>query len=65
MNSKTAKRLRKLARNEMATDQGVQERELVVARVRGHDRVINEPNTNRAMYRSLKSAYMQVMHRQS
>lgn len=60
MNSKTAKRLRKMARLEMATDHDVQERELVVARRRGHDVVVNNPNTNRAMYLSLKSAYRQV-----
>lgn len=63
MNGKTAKRLRKMARMEMSGDQGVQERELVIARRHGNDVVINNPNTNRAMYLSLKSALRQVMHK--
>ncbi len=63
MNSKTAKRLRRMARAEMSGDKGVVERELVVARVNGHDRVINNPNSSRAMYLALKSAMRQVMHK--
>lgn len=57
MNGKKAKLMRKLAREEMMTDKGVVERELVIARVRGHDRVVNEPISVRAMHRQLKSAY--------
>lgn len=57
MNGKIAKRLRKMAREEMMTDKGVVERELVIARVRGHDRVVNEPISVRAMHQQLKSAY--------
>lgn len=57
MNGKMAKRLRRLAREEMMTDRGVVERELVIARVRGHDRVVNEPISVRAMNQQLKSAY--------
>lgn len=57
MNGKIAKRLRKMAREEMMTDKGVVERELVIARVRGHDRVVNEPISVRAMHKHLKSAY--------
>lgn len=57
MNGKIAKRLRKIAREEMMTDKGVVERELVIARVRGHDRVVNEPISVRAMHKHLKSAY--------
>lgn len=63
MNSKRAKALRRMARFEMATDQGVSERELVVARKKGNDIVINNPNTTRAMYLNLKSAYAQVTRR--
>ena len=57
MNGKMAKRLRKMAREEMTTDRGVVERELVVAKVHGHDRVVNEPISVRAMHQQLKSAY--------
>ena len=60
MNQKKSKQLRRMARQEMSSDHEIQERELMVARVRGNDRVINNPNTNRAMYLSLKSAYKQV-----
>lgn len=63
MNGKQARRLRKMARNEMATDQGIVDRELVVANVKGHDRVINNPNSDRAMYLALKSAVRRVLHR--
>lgn len=57
MNSKTAKRLRKMAKIEMETDAGIVDRELVLARKRGHDVVINNPNSTRAMYLALKGAY--------
>ena len=57
MNGKMAKRLRRMAREEMAGDKGLVERELVVARVAGHDRVINEPSSVRAMNLHLKAAY--------
>lgn len=57
MNQKMAKRLRKLARDEMSANGNVVERELVLARVHGGDRVINEPMSNRAMYLKLKWAY--------
>lgn len=60
MNSKRAKTLRRMARIEMFGDQDVKDREIVVARQHGHDVLINNPNTNRAMYRSLKSAYHQL-----
>ena len=63
MNSKRAKTLRRMAKIEMATDQGASERELVVARKKGSDIVINNPNTTRAMYLHLKSAYAQVTRR--
>jgi hypothetical protein len=62
MNSKQAKTLRRMARLEMSGDQGVQEREIVIARKNGHDVLVNNPGTNRAMYRSLKLAYLQVTH---
>lgn len=57
MNQKMAKRLRRMARDEMAGDRGRVERELVIARVRGHDQVVNEPISDRAMYLKLKDAY--------
>ena len=57
MNGKKAKLLRRMAREEMAGDKGLVERELVVARVQGHDRVVNEPISVRAMHRHLKTAY--------
>lgn len=63
MNQKLSKRLRRMARTEMSGDKGVVERELIVARVKGHDRIINNPNSNRAMYLSLKSALRQVAHK--
>lgn len=59
MRASVAKRLRKMARFEM---QG-QDRELVLARKRGSDIVINEPSTNRAMYLALKGAYNTVRHK--
>lgn len=52
-----AKRLRKLAKLEMSSNKETVDRELVLARVRGHDRVINEPMTVRAFYLKLKDAY--------
>lgn len=57
MNGKLAKRLRKLAKLEMSANAETVERELVVARVRSHDRIINEPLTVRAFYIQLKDAY--------
>lgn len=57
MNGKLAKRLRQMAREEMAGDRGVVDRELKVARVKGHDRVVNEPLSVRAMHLQLKGAY--------
>ena len=57
MNGKKSKLLRRLARAEMAGDKGVVERELVIARVQGHDRIVNEPISVRAMHLSLKNAY--------
>lgn len=61
MNAKKAKRLRKMAEIEMYSNKENVPRELVVARVRGHDRVINEPMSTRAMYLKLKSAYGNLM----
>lgn len=60
MNGKTAKKLRRMAREEMAMDRqmyGARDRELVVANVRGHDRVINDPMTERGFTLRLKKAY--------
>lgn len=54
---KVSKRLRKLAKLEMSGNAQTVDRELVLARVRGADRVINEPLTVRAFYLKLKSAY--------
>ena len=62
MNSKKSKMLRRMARDEMATDRhmyGAKERELVVANIRGHDRVINDPMTERGFTLQLKKAYKQ------
>jgi hypothetical protein len=57
MNGKMAKRLRKLAKFEMSANAETIDRELVLATVRGHDRVINEPMSVRAFYLKLKDAY--------
>ncbi len=57
MNGKKAKTLRRMAREEMVGDNGVVDRELKVARVRGADRIINEPLSVRAMNLQLKKAY--------
>lgn len=57
MNGKKAKILRRMAREEMAGDKHVVDRELKVAKVRGAYRVINEPLSNRAMNLQLKKAY--------
>ncbi len=57
MNGKMAKRLRKLAKLEMSSNAETVDRELVLARVRGHDRVVNEPLSVRAFYLKLKGAY--------
>ena len=57
MNQKMAKRLRKLAKFEMSANAETIERELVLARIKNADRVINEPLTVRAYYLKLKDAY--------
>lgn len=57
MNQKKAKKLRKMAEVEMFSNKENVPRELVVATIRGHDRVINEPMSTRAMYLKLKTAY--------
>lgn len=59
MNQKKAKALRRMARAEMAANPNSVERELLVATIRGHDRVINEPLSVRAMHQHLKRAYKQ------
>jgi hypothetical protein len=61
MNGKTAKKLRKMARIEMAGNRESVERELVIATIRGHDRVINEPLSVRAMSQHLKTAYKRTV----
>lgn len=63
MNARKSKLLRRMARFEMSADAQSVDRELIVARIRGHDRVINEPNSNRAMYQNLKFAYKTVKPR--
>lgn len=65
MNGKTAKKLRRMAREELAMDRqmyGAKDRELVVANVRGHDRVINDPMTERSFTLQLKKAYKESRH---
>lgn len=57
MNGKKARRLRKMAEIEMYSNKENVPRELVVARIKGHDRVINEPMSTRFMYLKLKRAY--------
>jgi hypothetical protein len=57
MNGKMARRLRKLAKLEMSSNKETVDRELVLARVRGADRVVNEPLSVRAFYLKLKDAY--------
>jgi len=57
MNGKKARALRKMADIEMRTNKETVPRELVIATIKGHDRVINEPMSNRAMYLHLKTAY--------
>ena len=51
-----AKRLRRLAREEMSGD-NVPDEELVLARVRGHDRVVHNPGSVKAMELALKKSY--------
>ncbi len=58
MNAKKARALRKMAAIEMYTNKENVPRELVVATIKGHDRVINEPMSTRAMYLQLKRAYV-------
>lgn len=60
MNQKRAKALRRMAKIEMSGDAGNQDRELVIARRRGHDVVINNPSTTRAMYLALKNSFNRV-----
>lgn len=62
MNGKMSKRLRKLAKAEMAGNASAVDRELVLARVKNSDRVINEPMSVRAFYRALKDAYSESVH---
>ena len=65
MNGKKAKTLRRIAREEMAMDRqmyGAKDRELVVANVRGHDRIINDPMTDRGFTLQLKKAYKESRH---
>ena len=60
MNGKKAKTLRRIAREEMAMDRqmyGAKDRELVVTNVRGHDRIINDPMTERGFTLQLKKAF--------
>lgn len=60
MNQKKAKALRRMARDEMALDRtmyGAKDRELVIAHIKGHDRVINDPTTVRGMTLALKASY--------
>lgn len=57
MNGKLSKRLRKMAKLEMSANAQTIDRELVIARVKGHDRLINEPLSVRAFYGKLKEAY--------
>ena len=56
MNGKQSKRLRRMAAEEMSGD-GPPKRELVIARFRGHDRIINEPLSVHAFTKHLKRAY--------
>jgi len=61
-----AKRLRRMARDEMSADRavyGAKDRELVVARIKGHDRVINDPMTERGFTLQLKKAFKQQQRR--
>lgn len=65
MNGKKAKALRRIAHEEMAMDRqmyGAKDRELVVANVRGHDRVINDPMTERGFTLQLKKEYKESRH---
>ena len=55
MNGKRAKAIRNLAIDSAPLDAGM--RELVIARRRGRDVVINHPNSVRAMERALKKAF--------
>ncbi len=50
-----------MARIEMAGNAQSVERELVLATIKGHDRVINEPLSVRAMSQHLKTAYKRVV----
>jgi hypothetical protein len=65
MNGKKARALRKMATVEMYSNKENVPRELVVARIKGHDRVINEPMSTRAMYLRLKTAYGVALRRQA
>ena len=65
MNGKKARALRKMAEVEMYSNKENVDRELVVARIKGHDRVINEPLSTRAMYLRLKGAYGDFTRRQA
>lgn len=60
MRQKLAKRLRKLAKFEMSANAETIDRELVLARIAGHDRVINEPMSVRGFYLKLKDSYSEA-----
>lgn len=64
MNGKKAKLARRVARAEMANDpRAVAERELFVAEWRGHDRLINDPFSQRGFSRAIKKAYKKSIQR--
>lgn len=63
MNQRLAKRLRKLAKMEMAGNANNVDRELVLARINNAHRVINEPISTRSMYLQLKGAYKESVQR--
>lgn len=71
MNGKRARALRQMARDEMARDPGVVDRELVITRRRGandrktHDLVVNHPTSVRAMHIKLKDAYKNLQRNPS
>ena len=56
MNGKTAKALRRMAREEMSMDKGVVERDIVAFSDANQTTALNAPNTNRALYLRLKQA---------
>lgn len=60
MRNSKAKQLRRMAKIEMSSDAGNQDRELVLVRRHGHDAVVNNPRTTRAMYLALKNSFNRV-----